>query len=643
MLASFRRLSKSTLGTIIMTIFLLLIVASFAAGDVANLSTGGVGLNSSTLAKVGGETVTERDMSQELERRLTEVRQQRPDADYAALAADFDPLLQGLIDQATLSAFADRFGFNLSKKLVDAEIANIPGTKGLNGQFSDAAYQSWLAQQRMSDQQVRRLIRTGLLQQMLLTPVVANSRVPVGVATPYASMLLEARQGEIAIVPIAAFRAGLTPTDADLQRFYSSNRARYMVPEQRSLHIARITADQLPAPAPTDQEIAAYYKAHQDVYGTSDLRVISQAVVPDQKTAQAIAGRARGGATFAAAAAPAGLSAADVAVGPQKRQQFASLAGEKVAAAAFAAKAGEVVGPIQSDLGWHVVKIDSVQSEGGKSLAAARAEIVTKLSADKKKAALEDLVTKVQDAVDNGSNFAEAAAAAKLPVTQTPLLLANGTSKQDAAFRLPAELAPALKSGFDMEANDDPVVDSLGEDAGYALVAPAQIVAAAPAPLAQIKAQVANDWITQQASARARAVAAAIAAKVQRGMPLAQAVSQAGTPLPAPRSVGARRLDLTMSNQPVPEPVKIMFNLTQGSSRMVADTQSGALAIVKLNKIIPGNANLQTSLISQVQRDFTRAVADEYARQFVTAMRTKLGIKRNESAITATRKRIIGG
>ena len=644
MLASFRRLSKSTVGTIIMTIFLLLIIASFAAGDVSNIvSGGGFGMNSSTLAKVGGEEVTDRELSDALERQLANVRQQQPDAEYAALGADFEPLLSSLIDQEALSAFARKYDFNLSRKLVDAEIANIPGTKGLNGQFSDAAYQAWLGQQRMSDQQVRQIIRNGLLQQMLLTPPIANSRVPVGVATPYASMLLEARQGEVAVLPIAAFRAGLTPTDADLQRFYAGNRNRYMVPEQRSLRIARIVPEQIVVPAPSDQEIAAYYKSHPDEYGTKDTRVISQAVVPDQKTAQGIAARARGGAAFTAAAAPAGLGAADISLGEQSRQQFSSLAGPAVAAAAFGAKAGDIVGPIKSDLGWHVVKIESIKSGGGKTIEAARGEIASKLIAEKRKGAVEELVAKLQDAFEGGNTFDEAAAMAKLPVTVTPLLLANGTSRQNQAFKLPPELAPALGSGFQMDANEDPVIDDIGNGAGYVMVAPAQIVAAAPAPLAQIREQVANDWITQQATARARAVAAAITAKVDRGMTLAQAVAQAGIPLPAPRPVAVRRLDVSMSEQPVPEPVRMMFNLMPGKSRMVADPQAAALAVVKLDKIVPGNAGVQPTFVARVQNDFTKATADEYARQFLAAIKAKLGVKRNESAIAAERKRIIGG
>ncbi|HEX8414876.1 MAG TPA: peptidyl-prolyl cis-trans isomerase, partial [Sphingomicrobium sp.] len=423
MLSSFRRLSKSTVGSIVLVFFLVAILASFVLGDMANLGSNPFGMSGTTLAKAGNEEITDRELSDELERRLSQVRQQNPEASYAALAADFDPILATLIDQDSLSAFANDFGFNLSKKLIDAQIAQIPGTKGLDGKFSDAAYAAWLSQQRLTDQQVRRLIRNGVLQQMLLEPIAAGPRVPVGVATPYASMLLEGRQGEVAVVPIAAFRAGLNPTPADLQRFYASNRARYTVPEQRAIRIARIGPEQVAGVVASPQEVAAYYNANKDLYAVRDVRVISQALVPDRATADAIAARARGGAAFAAAAAPAGLSAEDISIGPKRRAEFGSLAGEKVASATFAAKAGEIVGPIQSDFGWHVVKVDSIRSEGGKSLDAARAEITTKLTADKRKAAIEAIIEKVQDDLDNGSNFQEAAAASKLPITQTPLIL----------------------------------------------------------------------------------------------------------------------------------------------------------------------------------------------------------------------------
>src|SRR5215212_2324673 len=231
MLSFFRSVSKSKVGTVIIALFFILVLVGFAMGDLQNFGTGklGFGASSSTLAEIGGEEVTEREMSDAMQQRLNQVRQQNPTADYASLAGDFDPLLNQLIDEQALIAFADKNGFRISKRLVDAEIAQIPGTKGLNGEFSQQNYLQFLSQQRLTDQFVRQVISASLLQRLILTPIATNIRVPVGVATPYASMLLEAREGEAAIVPLSAFASSLKPSDADLQSYYFANRARYMV------------------------------------------------------------------------------------------------------------------------------------------------------------------------------------------------------------------------------------------------------------------------------------------------------------------------------------------------------------------------------------------------------------------------------
>ncbi|MEO7634437.1 MAG: peptidylprolyl isomerase [Sphingomicrobium sp.] len=640
MLRSFRRLSKSKVGTALTAFVLIAILAGIAMSDIRSFGSGdiGFGMGSSSLARVGNQTVTQTDMSDSMQRRLADVRQQKPDADYKTIAGDFDTILASLVDQRTLIAFADQFGFKLSKRLIDAEITQIPQTKGLNGEFSDQAYQQFLARQRLTDVQVRQLIAGGLLQRLLLTPVATNARASVGMAMPYASMLLESREGEAAVVPLATFRAGLTPTDTQLQAYYSANRGRYVIPEQRVLRMARIGPD-VPGVATSDAEIAAYYQANQAIYAAKQSRTISQAVVPDQAAANAIAARAKAGASLTAAA---GAGAAVTTSADQTRAAYADAAGDKVAAAVFAAPAGAVVGPLQSEFGWVVAKVDAAREQGGKTLAQARAEIAGKLLVDKRKAALEDLVNQVQTAVDDGSNFAEAANAAKVASTTTPLIAANGRSRADPAYKLPADYAKIVQAGFESAPNDPPEIVALPKDAGYVMVAPAEVVAAAPAPLAAIRARVANDWTDTEASRRARAAASAIAAKVNRGAPLAQAVREAGVALPPVRPLAARRLQIATAQGTVPAAMRELFSLAQGKSRMIPDAEGRGFFIVKVLKIVPGNAALQPSLISQMQTELQSTIADDYARQFVTAVRAEMKARTNEAAIKAEKVRLAG-
>jgi peptidyl-prolyl cis-trans isomerase D len=370
--------------------------------------------------------------------------------------------------------------------------------------------------------------------------------------------------------------------------------------------------------------------------------VLSQAVVPNKAVADGIAARARAGAAFAAAAAPAGLSAADVNVGPQTRVQFTDLAGDAVAGAAFSAAKGSIIGPIRSDLGWHVLKIDDVRGATGKSLAQARGEIATLLAGNKRKEALTDLVTKIEDQISDGASFADAAAAAKLPVSTTPPVGAGGESRTDPAYRFPADLAPALKAGFAMAADDDPEVVTLEGDAGYVLVGLDRIIESAPAPLAQIRDRVRADWIQRKASDRARTVASAIAAKVAAGGSFEKAISEAGAPLPPAQPITARRIQLSQARAEAVAPLKMLFSLSQGKSRLVADPRGRGFFIVKVNKVTPGNALSSPALIAQTQSSFQQTASDELGQQLLAAMKTEQGVKRNDSVIASTRQRILG-
>jgi peptidyl-prolyl cis-trans isomerase D len=638
----FRRMSKSWVGGALMGLVLLMVVAGFAMQDIGSVFTGNLGMSSGALAEVGDEEVTERDLSNTMRRALNQAREQNPEASYATIASQFGPILESLIDERALLAFAEDHGFILSKRLVDAEIANLPQTRGLDGRFSEQAYQAFLQQQQLTDADIRRLLQAALTQRLVLAPAAVDAKVPVGVARPYASMLLEAREGQLALVPADSFRAGLNPSDGDIQSFYAQNRQRYMVGEQRVLRIARIAPETVANVVPTEAEIAAYYKANQATYGGSETRVISQAVVQDQRQANAIAARARSGASFVASAAPAGLSAEDVSVGPQTRAEFSGLAGESVAGAAFAAAKGAIVGPVRSDLGWHVIKIDDIRGASGRSLAEVRGEIVPLLTANKRKDALADLVTRVEDQIAGGASFAEAVAAARLSVITTPPVNSGGASRTDPAFKFPPELAPALQAGFAMAPEDDPEVITLPNDGGFAVVAVERVIEAAPAPLAEIRDQVREDWIHRKASDRARAVATQIADKVARGVAIEQAVAQAGVALPPVEPMSARRIQISQAGPEAVAPLRMLFTLAQGKSRLMADPSDRGFFIIKVNKITPGDATTNPALIAQTQTEFQRAVSDELAQQMLLAMKADQGVKRNEEAIEAARRRITG-
>ena len=170
MLSFFRCLSKSAVGTGLMVLILLMILAGFAMQDIRSVFSGNFGLGKGTLVKIDGEPVSERDLDNAMKRALNEARQQNPEATYATLAGQFDNILGALVDEHALIAFADDHGFVLSKRLIDGEIASLPQAKGLDGKFSEQAYYAFLQQQQLTNADLRRLLQKG------------NARVSVEVA-----------------------------------------------------------------------------------------------------------------------------------------------------------------------------------------------------------------------------------------------------------------------------------------------------------------------------------------------------------------------------------------------------------------------------------------------------------------------------
>jgi peptidyl-prolyl cis-trans isomerase D len=114
-----------------------------------------------------------------------------------------------------------------------------------------------------------------------------------------------------------------------------------------------------------------------------------------------------------------------------------------------------------------------------------------------------------------------------------------------------------------------------------------------------------------------------------------------GAPAAAPLTV--RRLQLAQLQGQVPAPLQMLFSLSQGRARLVAAPNNEGYFVVKLNRITPGDATTQPTLVAQVQADFNRASGEELAIQFLNAAQKELGVTRNDGAIAAARQRLLAG
>jgi peptidyl-prolyl cis-trans isomerase D len=141
--------------------------------------------------------------------------------------------------------------------------------------------------------------------------------------------------------------------------------------------------------------------------------------------------------------------------------------------------------------------------------------------------------------------------------------------------------------------------------------------------------------------ARARNAAVQIAQKATGNVSLADAIKTLGVSLPAPRPISARRIQMTDQQGNTSPALRILFSTGAGKSRMAASPQGGGYFVVKVDKIIPGNAISQPGLIAQVTSQFGQASSQDYAQEFLTDLKRSMKARRNESAVQAFRARLL--
>lgn len=646
MLTFFRRALSSW---VMLAIFGLVLIA-FAVTSIDPSWISGIGgARGTEIAKVGGDSISTADIRRRVDSALREAQQrqqqEQPGGDLLDMAAfvsggGFDQVVGRVISGQTLESWGRKIGLTASDRLIDGEIASNPAFFGLTGKFDRGAMEQVLGQLRISERQMRADIAGDAIRRQILLPAAAGAVVPDGLVIPATSVLLEQRGGLVAVVPTTAIPTGPAPTAAEIAAYYKANIARFTIPERRVLRYALFGADSLPPiAAPTEAEIAAFYKANAATYAASETRAITQVILPDQKAAEALAVKVRGGAGVAEAAKAAGGDAVTLDIAKARLAENASPA---IADAVFGLAQGGIAGPIKADLGWYVVKLDAVHGKPGRSLAEARGEIADALAKQKHDQALSDLVTKMEDSIADGASFDDVVKANQLTAVTTPALLPDGRAPDQADFKPAPELAVLLRSAQQMSGDDDPSVETIGAGQRYALLAVSRVVAATPAPIERVQEEVAAAIQIERNAKRARAIADAILAKAKAGTPLAQAVAQAGVSLPAPTKAAARQIDLMRRDRQAPPPLQLMFAMKKGETRLIAAPNNGGWFVVQLDSIVPGDGRAEPALANMVRRDFSQNVGEEYIQQLINAAAKDVNVRRNDKAIAALKAELSG-
>ena len=642
MITAIRRMFSSTIGKFLALGFVALVGVAFALSDVTGNSTFG-GIGGANVAKVGGEEIGVGELRDQVRLAYNQARQDQPGMTMAAFveSGGLDQVLNQLIEGMAFDQFATEMGFGVSKRLIDGRIADIPAFAGVSGSFDQTAFENFLRQNGLTEAQLRRDLRQQLLIEQIAAPIASMPRLAPGMAQPYAALLLEQRRGQATYIPASAFAPTADPGDAALKTYLTQNAAKFTVPERRVIQYALFDAASVPVPAVTDAEIAKVYKDNAAQYAASETRRFAQVIAPDQATANALAAKVRSGTSLAAAAQAAGLSASTT--GDLTQSSYAATSTAAAAKAAFAAKQGDLIGPIQTGLGWSVARVEDVTARPARSLADASADIRTELTKNKANEAIVDYYNTIQDAVNSGASIDEIAADRKLTLATTPALLPSGRVPGQPAYTLPPELAPLVSQAFQGASEGESQLATLVENQKFAVYAVKSIVAAAPPPFAQIRADLLTDWRFAQGQKIARDKARAIVKAVESGQTLAAALAAAGPNIGSVQTIGGRRGELGQNGQPVPPELALLFSMAKNSVKTLEIPGNRGWMVIALADVQrPDPKSIESARVAAIAQPLAPAFGNELIEQLAGEAKRRVGVTINKELVEQLRQELTG-
>ena len=625
--------------------FVALIAVAFASADVTGSGTFG-GVSGGAVASVEGEEIGTGEFLQTANSAYDQIRRENPQVDMTAFVdqGGLENVLQQLINSYVLQEFGNESGMFISKRLVDSEIAGISAFRGANGQFDETIFRRALQQQGLTEARIRQDFARGLMSDQLLTPASFGVRLPNTLAEPYANIVLEGREGEIAFIPSSAFFPKGKPTEKALKAFYTANTAKYRIAEKRTIRFATFQSDRFRSTVKVnDAEIAELYESRRAQYAPSEVRSLSQVIVPTQTAANALVKAVNDGASLNAAASNVGLSAASI--DSISKKDYTGASSKAVADAVFATESGKMAKVAQSGLGWHVVQVRNIEKSPGQSLASVRDQLESELTEIKVREAVAQLTEEIEDRFADGATLQEVAEAEGFEIKTSPVLFSSGQAANDPGFQPDDIYQIMIPTAFALEEDSSAQLAEVRAGAEFVLFEVANVTPSAPPPLAQIRERVEQDYKLSQGSKAAKKLAESSAKSAKSIDDVTAAIRAANITAPPVEKIGTTRRQmsqLTQNGQRVPPPVALMFSMAVGTTKVLEAPNDRGWFVVHLRKINKGDARKVPRLVETTAEQLSGVAANEYREQFLAAIAKQMKIERNATAIKTVSDQLTG-
>ncbi len=301
--------------------------------------------------------------------------------------------LDMLIDKKLIEQEAERLGLKVTEEEAADTILQYPAFQ-VNGTFDPERYRSLLQNNRMEASEFESRIKTQLLEQKLRDFI--NCFLPLtesAIKNFYTYKNEMVKIGFISLDP-DDFQTDIEVSDSERQKYFEKNKEKYRVPEKIKITYLEVdSADFQDSITVTENEIKGFYELNRGSYEVPAkvrarhtlLKVSPDAPESEVKSvkeeALKILERAESGEDFSELAekysqGPTSAHGGDL--GYFKRGEMA----KPFEDLAFSLKPGDIGGPVRTQFGWHIVKVEDKNEAKIKSLSEVRDQIRARVIKD---------------------------------------------------------------------------------------------------------------------------------------------------------------------------------------------------------------------------------------------------------------------
>jgi peptidyl-prolyl cis-trans isomerase D len=497
---------------------LAVVFAAWGAYGIVNLNFGA----SSYAAEANGAKIPLEDAHNAWLRQQTQWQQRLGGAEIPAeLRAKLqDQVLEGLIRSAILTERTEDLGYRVSHAALREAVQSEPAFQ-INGQYSPEAARAALAQAGISLETYEAELRTEVQRIQLEGGIRASDFVTPAELARLSDLEGQEREVRYLTLPADLLKSAVKIDDATVEAYYKSHLSQYMTPEAVHLQYAELRLDSLAAQqSVSDADLHAAYEKSKSRLEVPEKRHARHILITGKDDASAraqaeqVLAQARSGKDFAALAKQysqdPGSANNGGDLGWADRNSFV----KPFADALFGMKVGEIAGPIKTQFGYHIIRLDEIQAGKVKSFDEARNELEAQVRRDH----ATDRFGDIQEQLS--SKLAEPGADLNALAAQYHLQQGDIASYTKGAGAAPLGAAPALQ---ELLFGDPPLAVGrlggpvlLGDDR-LAIVKVLDHRKPAPQPLVEVRAGIITALTNEQESAAALKAADSAREKLASG------------------------------------------------------------------------------------------------------------------------------